>query len=609
MANRFLLLDRSLRAGGSTTAAPADRRSRLVRQATKEERRCAQFSEIAIEDDAFVIDVLSFFFDERLQPSQLNDDLRDVAARAVWEANRASRSMDLVPRPPSGVPDVEWLVEEAVQIAIRSIQNKCIYEAVRVTVKARMRSEYELAKSGVMSMSAAAPSVRPEEAAAPPATRVRRTTSPDGIDMIAGFETFHPAPYEDAAGDCRIGYGHLAHEGPCDGSEDQQYPEGLTETKARELLAERVRQAEGPVNGVAHRGVAQHQFDALVSFVVNVGPEVFERSRVPELVRDGGWKAIPAELRLWVNAEGVPVAELTKRRAAEARLFETGEYPRQAALTTARSLGVDLREVEEPYVREMTAPAVDWCQIRHGIVRSAVEMQGAWLRAGNTLHGEGAATVLPYLVQFWRDGVGMTPAQAEATARISASDHPSQGFWSAAFISWCVRNALPSPPPPHDGGFRFSGLHMVYIAEAARNREAGDTARPFWLFDINDPDIVPEDGDIVCLNRSGTSHSYASVRRKWVVDDPTGRPTGKSHTDIVIGHHDDGSRRWIETVGGNVDDTVGSTYYSLTADGRLDSGVTLTGAPVGRRSDVTQTVGGRPPIVFALIRLTACPGL
>jgi hypothetical protein len=117
---------------------------------------------------------------------------------------------------------------------------------------------------------------------------------------------------------------------------------------------------------------------------------------------------------------------------------------------------------------------------------------------------------------------------------------------------------------------------------------------------------VPEDGDILCLNRDGTSHSYQSIRQDWFVNHPNDVATGSSHCDIVIGHFEDGGRRWIETIGGNVGDTVGSRYYSLDANGRLVDRVQLNGTPIAGRTDVTQAVGGRSPIVFGLIRLTAC---
>src|SRR5690606_21549421 len=40
-------------------------------------------------------------------------------------------------------------------------------------------------------------------------------------------------------------------------------------------------------------------------------------------------------------------------------------------------------ELFEPMeARPFTHDRLDWCRIRHGIIRSAVEMQGAWLDAG-----------------------------------------------------------------------------------------------------------------------------------------------------------------------------------------------------------------------------------
>lgn len=271
-----------------------------------------------------------------------------------------------------------------------------------------------------------------------------------------------------------------------------------------------------------------------------------------------------------------------------------------------RALGLDLNEFEAPYAREFQQ-AVDWCQIRHNIIRVAVEIQGDWLASGGNLMTESNPAVREMLIMFWRDGVGMSQSQAEAVAYLSAADHPTQAFWSAAFISWCVRSAMPNPPPPNNGGFHYHMRHMVYIAQALRNRENADATRPFWLYDINEPNIVPEDGDLLCLNRSGTNHSYQSVRRDWVVNNPNAEATGSSHTDIVIGHFEESGRRWIETIGGNVGDTVGSRYYSLDAQGRLVDEVTLNGTSKSGKSNVTQQVGSRSPVVFSLIRLTACP--
>jgi GH24 family phage-related lysozyme (muramidase) len=587
MNNRFLTIEKKLAEPSFRFVASTGPDTLAAAQSKK--AKCTQFSEIEIEQDAFVLDVLQFFFDERLEAEQLNDDLRDIAARALWRATEGSEAMDMVPRPPGGRTSFTWLVQQVVQIGFRRAQNKCIYEAVRRTIKLSMRSEYEIAKNIPMSQTAG----------------TRLATSENGLGMIKQFEGFRAQLYNDPAGHCTIGYGHLVHHGPCDGSESEEYRAGISETRATELLRQRLTPFEQTVNDAVTAGLNQTQFDALTCFVFNVGSDAFHKSTLLRKLNQGQYDQVPVELNKWVHGGGKVLPGLVKRRQAEGTLFKDGLYPATAAAQSLAALGIDLSEFEAPYGRQLqTAP--DWCQIRHSIIRSAVEVQGDWLTAGGNLMNESNMAVRDMLVMFWRDGVGMSQAQAEATAAISAADHPKQAFWSAAFVSWCVRNAMSNPPPPHNGGFRFHMRHMAYIAQALRNRENNDQTRPFWLFDINDPNIVPEDGDILCLNRDGTSHSYQSIRQDWFVNHPNDVATGSSHSDIVIGHFEDGGRRWIETIGGNVGDTVGSRYYSLDANGRLVDRVQLNGTPIAGRTNVTQAVGGRSPIVFGLIRLTAC---
>ncbi len=557
--------------------------------------RCPQVSEEPVGTDQFILDVLEFFFVQRLTADQLNDELRELAAVATYEANRASNAMDRVPRPSAGRPTATWLVSQGVQIAFRSLQNQCIYEAVRRTVRARMRSQYELARDGVLaeSMMTATPTG--------PSSAIH-STSPRGIDMIGRLQGFRPSPYDDAAGDCRVGYHHLVHVGPCDGSELHEYGD-ISKARGRELLVDDASTAEEILRSVG-ASLEQHQFDALVSFILNVGPEVFQRSAIPGLLSSADHASVADEMGKWVNENGAVVPELQRRRRAEVALYSTGEYAGESAAAELAHVGLSLSEMETSYQLEAEDAIIDWCQIRHNMIRMAVEKQGEWLAASGDLKTEADPSVMDDLVAFWRDGTGMDQAAAEATARISASDHPSEAFWSAAFISWCVRQAMPTPPPPHDAGFLFHMRHMAYIAQAARNRAAADTARPFWLFDINDPEIVPRDGDILCLNRGGTAHSFASVNAAWVDRNPTDVATGSSHTDIVVGSFEDSGRRWIETVGGNVSDTIGSKYYSVDGAGRITDETTL-GGTVRRRA---VTAGGSPR-VFALIRLTACEDL
>jgi lysozyme len=75
--------------------------------------------------------------------------------------------------------------------------------------------------------------------------------------------------YNDLANHCTFGVGTLVHHGPCT-PEELQRP--VTEQEVNTQLAVRVNSAERAVRvGVPDVQLAQAQFDALVSFVYNVG--------------------------------------------------------------------------------------------------------------------------------------------------------------------------------------------------------------------------------------------------------------------------------------------------------------------------------------------------
>lgn len=114
----------------------------LARQSNKEE---GKVSDTIVEDDVFVVEILNYFFNRKLVENQLTDELREIAAKCLWAATKASRAMDLVPRPPKSVPSPAWLVSEAVQIGYRRARNKGIYQAVKDTVTMKWRSAFEIA--------------------------------------------------------------------------------------------------------------------------------------------------------------------------------------------------------------------------------------------------------------------------------------------------------------------------------------------------------------------------------------------------------------------------------------------------------------------------------
>lgn len=150
-----------------------------------------------------------------------------------------------------------------------------------------------------------------------------RTISDRGLRFIASFEGLSLRLYNDPAGHCTIGYGHLVHPGPCDGSEPAEFRRGITQARALALLRDDVATAEAAVNASVRVPLNQNQFDALVSFVFNVGTGAFKRSTLLRLLNAGDYDAVPAQLARWTRASGVELPGLVRRRAAEARLWST----------------------------------------------------------------------------------------------------------------------------------------------------------------------------------------------------------------------------------------------------------------------------------------------
>jgi len=315
MTNRFV--EKETRLARPTTRFNPKARggTPYTRQASKKSNKCDQFNEMALAPDEFALDILQFFFSERLKPNELNSELREMAATCIWEAVKASKSMDMVPRPTIN-PTFTWLVKEAVQIAIRRSQNKCIYEAVRVTLARNFRSAYEIAKfSGTQSIQWSDPLTN------------THSTSNKGVALIKSFEGFRTNLYDDPAGHCTIGYGHLVHRNNCNGTESDEFQAGITETRATALLKSKLASFENTVNSKVTVTLNQQQFDALVSFANNVGSGAFSKSTLLKKLNNNDYVAVLSELNRWVKGGGRTLPGLLIRRNAEGILFRDGTYP------------------------------------------------------------------------------------------------------------------------------------------------------------------------------------------------------------------------------------------------------------------------------------------
>jgi GH24 family phage-related lysozyme (muramidase) len=159
----------------------------------------------------------------------------------------------------------------------------------------------------------------------PPATWF----SNQGVEFVKSWEGFSATLYNDQAGHCTIGYGELVHYGPCNGTEPAEFRAGITEARATQLLRDQADLRFVPaVRQLVIVPLRQHQFDAIVSFVYNIGVNGFSRSGVLLALNTRRFVDAQNEILRWNRAGGVVSPGLANRRAAEVRLFRIGIYSR-----------------------------------------------------------------------------------------------------------------------------------------------------------------------------------------------------------------------------------------------------------------------------------------
>jgi GH24 family phage-related lysozyme (muramidase) len=149
--------------------------------------------------------------------------------------------------------------------------------------------------------------------------------SQDGAEFIARFESFVPNLYNDSEGHCTVGYGHLVHLQNCNFVEASEKPflNGISEAEGLQYFRSDLAIYEQAVNRSVTVPLAQNQYDALVSFAFNVGPNGFANSDLVLYLNQGNYSAVPEQMMLWTNF-GDP--GLTRRREFEITLFRDGIY-------------------------------------------------------------------------------------------------------------------------------------------------------------------------------------------------------------------------------------------------------------------------------------------
>ena len=145
--------------------------------------------------------------------------------------------------------------------------------------------------------------------------------SQKGILEIAEHEGIVPAPYRDSVGVWTYGVGHTAAAG---GPDPAKMPKAMPADVdaaidgALALFAEDVEKYEARVNAAVKVPMAQHEFDALVSFDFNTGG--IHRAKLTGAINRGDRDAA-RHFMGWLRPP-----EIRKRRTAEMNLFKSGNY-------------------------------------------------------------------------------------------------------------------------------------------------------------------------------------------------------------------------------------------------------------------------------------------
>lgn len=109
-----------------------------------------------------------------------------------------------------------------------------------------------------------------------------------------------------------IGWGHTA--GVYQGMK-------ITEAQAEEFFDEDVKWAEDAVNKLVRVVLTQNQFDALVSFVFNIGLPQFSKSTMLRKLNTGDYEGAASEFPRWNKQAGKVLKGLVNRRQEEMEYF------------------------------------------------------------------------------------------------------------------------------------------------------------------------------------------------------------------------------------------------------------------------------------------------
>ena len=145
----------------------------------------------------------------------------------------------------------------------------------------------------------------------------QRDISEKGYVIIRQFEGLRLKAYLDGGGVWTIGYGTI------------KYPNGqsvksgdtCTESQAEAWLKSDCKWVDACLDKYVIVKVTQNQFDALASFVYNIGESQFRTSTLLKMLNAGSFALAASNFDRWIYDNGKVEKGLVNRRAMEKKLF------------------------------------------------------------------------------------------------------------------------------------------------------------------------------------------------------------------------------------------------------------------------------------------------
>ena len=141
--------------------------------------------------------------------------------------------------------------------------------------------------------------------------------SEEGKALIKKFEGCKLEAYKCPAGVWSIGFGF---------TKDVKEGDTWSQDHAEHMLDVELEEYEGYINDLVDVPLEQHQFDALVAWVYNLGAGNLISSTLLIKLNAKEYADIPHEIQRWNKAAGEVLEGLVRRRKAEALLFEGKDW-------------------------------------------------------------------------------------------------------------------------------------------------------------------------------------------------------------------------------------------------------------------------------------------